>query len=119
VNANFEQVIAAQNGMNEAISTLDTLKSSVALAKQVVEFSNDRCKSALSVLVVEFIKQDMSVSAAEHHARADSRYKVSMKEIMTQTGAAERTLKEWELAKLKFESARSILSAERSLLEMR
>lgn len=119
MQANFEHLQAAQKGMADAIATMDRLKSAVAMAKQVVEFSNDRCKTALSKVVVEYLKQDMSSTAAEHQARADTRYWDEMKTIMQQTGEAEKHIKEWELAKLKFECARSLLSAERSLLELR
>lgn len=119
MNANFEHLAAAQKGMADAIKTLDSLKSKVSMAKQIVEFCNDRRKSALSVLVVEYLKQDMSTAAAEHHARADERYKTEMKTIMNQTAEAERVIKEWDLAKIQFECARSLLSSERSLLELR
>ena len=119
MRAEFEHLEAAQRSMADAIAALDNLKSSVALAKQIVEFSGDRRKSALSVYVVEFLKQDMTLGAAEHNARADERFKADMKAIMQQTGGAEKTIKEWELARIKFECARSILSAERSLLELK
>lgn len=119
MRADFEHLEAAQKGMADAIVALDNLKSKVAMAKQIIEFANDRRKSALSVLVVEYFKQDMSTAAAEHHARADERFKVEMKKIMQQTADAERIVKEWDIARTKFECARSLLSAERSLLELR
>jgi len=119
MNAQFEQLELAQRAMADAIVALDNLKSSVAMAKQIVEFSGDRRKSALSVYVVEFLKQDMTLGAAEHNARADERFKAEMKAIMNQTGEAEKTIKAWELQRIKFECARSLLSAERSLLELR
>lgn len=105
--------------MADAIAKLDSLRDSVALARQIVEFSNDRRKSALSVVVVDYLKQDMSTAAAEHHARADDRFKSEMKKIMKQTADAEKIIKTWELARISFECARSLLSAERSLLELR
>ena len=119
MNAQFEQLEAAQRGMAEAITRLDGLKDGVSLAKQIVEFSGDRCKSALSTLVVEYLRQDMAISGAEHHARADARYREEMKKIMKQTAEAEKQIKAWELARIQFECARSLLSAERSLLELR
>jgi hypothetical protein len=119
MNSSFEQLQAAEQGMAEAVTILDTLKSKVAMAKQIIEFCSDRRKSALSNLVVEYLKQDLSTVAAEHHARSDARFKAEMKTIMQQTGEAEKVVKEWELARIKFECARSLLSAERSLLELR
>jgi hypothetical protein len=119
MNANFEQLAAAQKGMADAITELDQLRDKVAMARQIVEFCGDRRKSALSVLVVEYLKQDMPIGAAEHQARADSRFKAEMKLIMEQTGNAEKVVKAWELQKIRFECARSLLSSERSLLELR
>jgi hypothetical protein len=119
MSAQFEHLESAQKGMADAITRLEGLKDGVALAKQIVEFSNDRCKSALSKLVVEYLKQDMTIGGAEHHARADERYKSEMKNIMKQTAEAEKQIKAWELARIQFECARSLLSAERSLLELR
>ena len=54
MTAQFENLEAAQKGMADAITRLEGLRDGVALAKQIVEFSNDRCKSALSKLVVEY-----------------------------------------------------------------
>lgn len=119
MNSQFEHLAAAQKGMSEAIIELASLKDRVAVAKQIIEFASDRRKSALSVLVVEYAKQDMTTNLAEHHARADERFKSEMKTIMKQNGEAEKVVKAWELAKIKFECARSLLSAERSLLELR
>ena len=119
MNAQFEHLEAAQKGMADAITELDQLRDKVAMARQIVEFCGDRRKSALSVLVVEYLKQDMPIGAAEHQARADARFKAEMQTIMKQTGEAEKLVKAWDIAKTKFECARSLLSAERSLLELR
>ena len=104
--------------MSEAIARMELLKGKVGLASQIVEFSADRAKSALSVVVVDYLKQDMSSSAAEHHARADECYKNEMKKIMMDTANAKGVLQEWALEKIKFECARSILSCEKSLLNL-
>ena len=85
MKADFEQLTAAQRGMADAITELDQLRDKVAMARQIVEFCGDRRKSALSVLVVEFLDREMTSSAAEHRARADERFKESMRQIMKQT----------------------------------
>ena len=115
---NFEQIAAAQKAMADAIAQLERLADKVGMARQIVEFAGDRRKAALSVLVVEMFKIHESTVAAEHHARADSRYAEKMKEIQTQTAEAEKVIKQWELAKIKHDSARSILSMEKTLLDM-
>ena len=118
MNPSHEHLFAAQKQMADAIARLDQLKSKIGMAKQIVEFSGDRRRSALSVLVVEYLRKDCGVSAAEHEARSDVRYKEEMKKIMSETASAETVIKEWEIEKTRFESARSILSVEKSLLQM-
>jgi hypothetical protein len=117
--ADFPQLAETQAAMADAIAKLEQLKPQVGLARQIVEFSTDRCKSALSAVVVDFLKLDMSAAAAEHHARASEQYKAAMKKIMSETANAETVIKGWELQKIRFEAARSLLSAEKAMLEMR
>lgn len=114
----FEQLIAAQTEMNQAIKGLESLQDDYAKSRQVVEFSSDRRKSALSTIVVEFLKTEQSTSAAEHQARASEQYKSAMKEILTQTIEAEKKITAFNVLKMKFEAARSILSCEKSLLNL-
>ena len=117
--ADFEQLAQTQQAMADYIAKLEVLRPQIGMARQIVEFSTDRCKSALSVVVVDFLKLDMSAAAAEHHARASEQYKAAMKKIMGETANAETVLKGWELAKIQFEAARSLMSAEKSMLELR
>lgn len=117
--ADYPQLAQTQKAMADAIDRLEQLKGQVGLARQIVEFCNDRCKSALSVVVVDFLQLDMSAAAAEHHARASQQYKSAMKQIMSETANAETVIKSWELAKIQFEAARSLMSAEKSMLEIR
>ena len=117
--ADYPQLAEIQKAMSEAIARLESLKNQVGMARQIVEFSSDRCKSALSAVVVVYLEQDMSATAAEHHARASEQYKSEMKKIMRETANAEMVMKSWELAKIQFEASRSLLSAEKSMLELR
>lgn len=117
--ADFPQLAQTQAAMAAAIAKLELLKPQIGLARQIVEFSNDRCKSALSAVVVDFLKLDMSAAAAEHHARASEQYRAQMKKIMSETANAETVLKGWEFEKIRFEAARSLLSAEKAMLELR
>ena len=117
--ANFDQITAAQRGMQEAIDELESLKEKIGMSKQIVEFCTDRRKTALSVLVVQYSLPKVSTVLAEHQARADKRFAEEMKTIMRETAAAESVIKAFEIGKIKFECARSILSSERSLLELR
>ena len=61
MNENHEHLFQAQKAMADAIARMDAIKGKVGLASQIVEFATDRAKSALAVVVVEYLKQDMSI----------------------------------------------------------
>jgi endonuclease IV len=111
-------LFAAQKGMQDAISTMEKLAPALGMAKQIVEFASDRRRSALSVNVVPHLKAGESAAAAEHLARASDEYKAEMTKILNETAAAEKTIAQWTLSKIKFECARSLLSTEKSLLAL-
>lgn len=104
--------------MQDAIQAMEKLAPALGMAKQIVEFASDRRKSALSMIVVEHLKAGESATAAEHLARADERFRAEMTKILNETASAEKTIGQWVLAKIKFEAARSLLSCEKSLLQM-
>ena len=68
----------------------------------------------LSRLVVEHLESDLGNGESEHRARADKRYGEECKEIMRETANAQETMTRYEIARHKFESARSILSVRRA-----
>jgi hypothetical protein len=114
----FDDIIAAERSMTQAVTDMESQLHAVAMARQVTEFSTERRKSALSRIVVEHLNTDCSSAEAEHRARADKRFAVDCQLIMRQTAAAEEVLLAYELSKNKFESARSILSVRRAMIGM-
>ena len=117
--ANYDQITAAQRGMQEAIDELDSLKDKIGMARTVIDFAEARRRTAHSKLVVLYALPKVSAALAEHQARADARFGAESDKILRETAAAESVKAAWELARIKFECARSILSSERSLLDLR
>jgi hypothetical protein len=113
-----QHLFAAQKGMADAILSMEKLAPALGMAKQIVEFASDRRRSALSVNVVPHLKSGESATAAEHLARSCDAYKLEMTRILNETAAAEKTIAQWVLAKIKFEASRSLLSTEKSLLSL-
>lgn len=108
----------AQAQMNSCALAIAKLAPQVAEAKQAKEFNHDRMKRMLSVLVVEHLADGMSAAAAEHHARASDSYGSQLNDLADQYKSALRVIEEADAVKIKFESARSILSVEKQKLSL-
>ena len=97
---------------------LEKMASDLGDSKVVKEFNHERLKRAFSIVVVEFLDQDQSATAAEHRARACKSYGTQIADLSEQLKSALRIIEQYDALKTKFDSARSILAAERSKLEM-
>ncbi len=90
----------------------------VGAARQIREFDEPRRKKCLSDAVSDALKanEKLSISAAEHLGRSSSSYASAMKRVGEDLKAAETTIAEWEVAKARFEAARSLLSVQKSIM---
>jgi len=100
--------------MQRCALELEKISADVADARTVKEFSSDRLKRAFSVVVSEFLEAGDSGVAAEHKARASTNYGVHLHDLQEQYKSALRVIEAHDALKVKFESARSILSCERA-----
>lgn len=100
----------------ESATLLGNMAERVAKARQCRDYDGDRRKRALSSVVTDFLLQGESAAAAEHKARASEGYAEAMKNLAATLIAAEREITEWEVTKLKWETARSLLSVQKSLV---
>lgn len=106
----------AQKQMNSAALEIAKMANDVADAKTIKEFSSDRLKRAFSVEAERFITAGDTASASEHKARASAQYGSQMHDLSEQYKSAMRVIEKFEGLKIRFESARSILSVERQKL---
>jgi hypothetical protein len=109
-----DRVLAAQKQMNNCASELCKLANDVADARTVKEFNSDRLKRAFSVEVTGFLESGDSGVAAEHKARASKEYGTHLHDLAEQYKTAMRIIEQHDALKVKFESARSILSTEKA-----
>lgn len=115
-SADFHDTMALQKRFMEAADKLSAMAGELAIAKQVKEFSHDRCKRALAVVAAPLIAAGASASAAETEARASALYASSMKQLSDQLTAAERTIAMFESTKIQWETARSLLSFQKDAI---
>lgn len=116
VSADYGSIEAISARLIEASDALGAMSERVAKARHIREYDSDRRKRALSCAVADFLKNGGSAAAAEHNARASESYAQMMKERGADFIAAEAVINEWEAMKIKWETARSILSVQKSLV---
>ncbi len=117
-SADYSTIEAISKRLIEATDTLGSMVERVGAARQIREFSEPRRKKCLSDAVRDAISAnpDLSMSAAEHIGRASESYAGAMKRVGQDLTEAEKTIAEWEVAKARFEAARSLLSVQKSLV---
>lgn len=98
----------------EAAEELEEMVEAVAKARQINTWDSERRRAALSKQVAPLLGTN-GVSAAEHLARASSEYVNAMRLLQVDLYEAEKTLARYETVKCRWESARSILSAQRAI----
>lgn len=108
----------AQKQMNAAALDIAKMANEVADAKTIKEFSSDRLKRALSGEVARFLDEGSTGVAAEHRARASAPYGTHLHDLEEQFKSAMRVIEKYEGLKIRFDSARSILSVERQKLNL-
>ncbi len=114
-----DQIIRnAQAQLQRCAKALEAMANDVADAKQVKEFSHDRCKRALSVTVAQFLETGESAAAAEHKARGSTTYGTALHDLGEQYKAAMRVIEAQEAQRALFQAAQSLLAVERVKLGM-
>lgn len=118
IKADYSTVEELQRRMVEQCDCLDNLVEAVAKARQIQDYSSDRKKNALATFVCR--EQDkekgLSVSMAEHRARCNKGYEARMLELTKEDLEAETLTTQWEVHKLRWETARSLLSIQKQLV---
>lgn len=97
-----EQLIAASD-------ELSRMGEAVAKARTIREFASDRRKRALAVSTREFLDKE-SAAAADIKGRASVLYGEALDQQQKELYEAERTVANYEAARIRWESLRSALS---------
>jgi hypothetical protein len=101
--------------MEEAAMAVSSMTSDVGAARQIREYDGDRRKRSLALVAATFLEAGETGTAADTKARASDVYLTELRKLAKESRAAEVTLAEYEAAKLRFESARSVLSLAKTL----
>lgn len=112
--ADHSDVVELQKRLMQAADKLSSMAGSVAQARQVREYDNDRRKRCLAVAALPLLTAGASSAAADTEARASEPYASAMKQLGAELAAAEKAIAEWEAQKIMWESARSLLAMAKS-----
>lgn len=116
VSADYSTVEAISKRLVESSHALAEMVERVAKARQCRDYDGDRRKRALSIAVRDILTNgDMATGAAEHMARSSEGYGEAMKMIGKDLLTSEQVIAEWDATKLQWETARSLLSIQKTI----
>jgi len=112
--------------MNRAVAELENLTAKltaligpVADARTIHEFQGERQKAAFAKSVLQAFKDgSKSVAAAEYSARASSAYELAVAALERDFAGAERVRLEYETTKIKIDSLRTLVSAQKATFNL-
>lgn len=98
---------------------LITMADELSDARMVLEYDSERRRCALSRAVLGAFKAGSdSTSKAEHEARSSAKYEEELRTLANNMAKAERVRIEYETMKVRLEVLRTMISTQRSLIEM-
>ncbi len=111
--ADWSEVQALQERMVESVEEMTRLAGDVAVARQIKDYNSELRKRVLAVAAAPLMKAGSSATAAETEARASDPYRVALDQLAKQLATAEQTLATWEVLRLRWETARSLISLQK------
>jgi len=115
--ASWDDVAGLQAKLIEAIDQMTFMAADVGLAKHVLEYNSDQKKRALARAMAPALAGGDSAAKAEAEARASDGYERELTLLGKAHAAAEQTMTAWEVAKLRWDTARSLLSLQRETVK--
>lgn len=116
--ADYSETMLLQRRLTETADEMAAITDDVGMARQVREFSSDRRKRALGRAMQAALAGGESSSKAEAEARASEPYAKELQQLAKELTAAEQTIARWDVLRIKWETARSLLSVQKSQMQM-
>lgn len=102
-----------QRIMVEAVQELSRMAADVGAAKHIIEYDGNRTKRALARAMAAALAGGDSVAKSEAEGRASEIYVKELQQLGKEHQAATTVLTEWEVTKLKWQTAQSLLAMQR------
>ena len=108
--ADWSDAAELQRQLVEAVEEIVRRASDVGLARHILEYDGDRKKRALARAMAPALKGGDSAAKAEAEARASDTYGAELVQLGKEQQAAQTCCLEFDALKLRWETARSLLS---------
>lgn len=115
--SDHSDIAAIQKQLNDAALKLAAMTLQVAKARQVLSWESERRKVALAKLVAGYLEQGESASAAEFKARAHPDYTKQVATMFSQCHDAQKVIADHEATRTIWDSARSLLSMQKAIVD--
>lgn len=112
------EIYDLEQRLQSSADKLAGMVAAVGKARQIIEFSGDQRKRALAKAMTPFLDSGESATAADAKARASFNYGEELKELTGYLREAETAKAEWEATRIQWDTARSLLSAQREMSKM-
>ncbi len=117
MNPDHSDIYKVEKRMKEAAKKLHSMAGEMGMAVTIIDLDSDRRKALLSRFAAEHLKAGESASAADTLARADPAYDKEFQALFGQYQDAQTTKHEYEIEKISWETARSLLARQRETLK--
>ena len=102
--------------MKEAARKLHAMSANLGMALTVIEFASERRKALLARFAAPHLREGESSVSAETLARSNPTYDVEFQALFGQYQEAITQVKEYEIEKISWETARSLLARQREMI---
>ena len=116
LTADYSTIEGISRALALASDELANMADAVARARQIRDYDSDRRKRALSLAVRDFLSEGDSATSAEHKARSSDSYQEMMKQTGMDLIRAEKTIADYDACKIRWETARSLLSVQKQIV---
>jgi hypothetical protein len=110
-------ITAIEKRMKDAARKLHAMTSNLGMALTVMEFNSERRKALLARFAAPHLRAGESSVSAETLARADAGYDLEFQQLFGQYQEAVTQVKEYEIEKISWDTARSLLARQRETLK--
>ncbi len=110
-------IVSIERRMKDAARKLHGMSQNLGMAITIIDFASERRKGLLAEFTAPHIKSGESYAAAETLARADKSYDIRLQTLLGQYQDAQVQVKEFEIEKISWETARSLLARARVTMQ--
>jgi len=115
--ADWSDTAALQQRMVESVQEMERMAPEVGLSRHVTCYDSDRRKQALARAMMPALKGGESGVKAEAEARASKTYEAELSQLSVENKMAEQTIQEFEVLKIKWSTAQSLLSFQKEAVK--